>query len=64
MRLFSYFYFDRSYGVFKSKRRTNLQENANSIEITLRHGCSPVKERTFFRIPFPKNTSERLLRKR
>ena len=31
------------------------------IEITLRHGCSPVNLLHFFRTPFPRNTSEWLL---
>ena len=33
----------------------------NFIEIALRHGCSPVNLLHIFRIPFPKNTSGRLL---
>ena len=33
----------------------------NFIEITLRHGCSPVNLLHIFRAPFTKNTSERLL---
>ena len=33
----------------------------NFIEITLRHGCPPVNLLHIFRIPFPKNTSGRLL---
>ena len=33
----------------------------NFIEITLRHGCSPVNLLHIFRTPFTKNTSERLL---
>ena len=33
----------------------------NFIEITLRHGCSPVNLLHIFRTPFPKNTSEQLL---
>ena len=32
----------------------------NFIEITLRHGCSPVNLLHIFRTPFPKNTSGRL----
>ena len=46
----------------------NLQEEThaevefqNFIEITLRHGCSPVKLLHIFRAPFPKNTSGWLL---
>ena len=35
--------------------------NFNFIEITLRHGCSPVNLLHIFRTPFPKNTSGRLL---
>ena len=31
----------------------------NFIEITLRHGCSPVNLLHIFRSPFPKNTSGR-----
>ena len=33
----------------------------NSIEIRLRHGCSPVNSLHIFRTPFPKNTSGGLL---
>ena len=33
----------------------------NFIEITLRHGCSPVNVLHIFRTPFPRNTSEWLL---
>ena len=32
----------------------------NFIAIALQHGCSPVNLLHFFRIPFPKNTSERV----
>ena len=35
--------------------------NNNFIEITLRHGCSPVNLLHIFRIPFRNNTSGRLL---
>ena len=35
----------------------------NFIEITLRHGCSPVNLLHIFRAPFPKNTSGWLLLK-
>ena len=34
---------------------------SNFIEITLRHGCSPVTLLHFIRTPFPKNTSGGLL---
>ena len=33
---------------------------SNFIEITLRHGCSPVNLQHIFRTPFPKNTTRRL----
>ena len=33
----------------------------NFVEITLRHGCSPVNLLHIFRTPFLKNTSGRLL---
>ena len=39
----------------------NLQ--SNFIEITLRHGCSPINFLYIFRIPVPKNISGRLLLK-
>ena len=44
------------------KYAANLQENtqANFIEITLRHGCSPVHLLHILRTPLPKNNSERL----
>ena len=32
---------------------------SNYIEITLRHGCSPVNLRHILRTPFPTNTSQR-----
>ena len=35
----------------------------NFIEITLRHGCSPVNLQHIFRTTFPKNTAGRLLLK-
>ena len=34
---------------------------SNFIEITLRHGCSPINLLHIFGTPFPKNNSERLL---
>ena len=34
---------------------------SNFIEITLRHGYSPVNFLHIFRTPFPKNTSEWLI---
>ena len=36
-------------------------KQSNFIEITLRHGCSPVNLLHIFRTPFPNNTSGRLL---
>ena len=44
-------------GVLKKRCSENMQEN-NFIEITLRHGCSPVNFLHIFRTPFLKNTSE------
>ena len=35
--------------------------SSNFIEIAFRHGCSPVHLLHIFRIPFPENTSGRLL---
>ena len=40
-------------------RRTPIQ--SNFIEITLRHGCSPVNLLHILRTPFPKSTSEGML---
>ena len=37
-----------------------IKLQSNFIEITLRHGCSPVNLLYFFRTSFPKNTSGRL----
>ena len=60
-------------GVPKKRRSENMQQiyrrtampkcdfNKVAIEITLRHGCSPVNLLHLFRTPFPKNTSEWLL---
>ena len=38
-----------------------LLKSHNFIEITLRHGCSPVNLLHIFRTPFTKNTSGWLL---
>ena len=38
-----------------------MQLQSNFIEITLRHGCSPVNLLHIFRTPFLRNTSEWLL---
>ena len=35
----------------------SIKLQSNIIQITLRHGCSPVNLQPFFRIPFYKNTS-------
>ena len=39
----------------------SIKLQSNFIEITLRHGCSPVNLLHIFRTPFTKNTSGRLL---
>ena len=39
----------------------SIKLQSNLIEITLRHGCSPVNLLLIFRTAFTKNTSERLL---
>ena len=44
-------------------REMQNQPSSNFIEISLRHGCSPVNLLHIFRTPFPKNTSGRLLLK-
>ena len=44
-------------------REMQKQPSSNFIEISLRHGCSPVNLLHIFRTPFPKNTSGRLLLK-
>ena len=41
----------------------SIKLQSNLIEITLRHGCSPVNLLHIFRTPFPKNTSGWLLLK-
>ena len=43
------------------KYAANVQLLCNFIEITLRHGCSPIKLLHFFRTSFPKNISRGLL---
>ena len=52
-----------SRGVLRKKCSENMQQVYISIklQITLRHGCSPVNLLHIFRTPFPKNTSGRLL---
>ena len=37
-----------------------IKLQSNFIEITFRHGCSPVNLLHIFKTPFPKNTSERM----
>ena len=39
----------------------SIKLQSNFIEITLRHGCSPVNLLHFFRTPFSKNSSGRVL---
>ena len=41
----------------------SIKLQSNFIEITLRHGCSPVNSLHIFRTPFPRNTSGWLLLK-
>ena len=50
-------------GVLKKRCSGVISINfqSNFIEITLRHGCSPVNFLHIFRTPFPKNTPRRLL---
>ena len=43
------------------KIRSTFSNETTLIEITLRHGCSPIKLLHFFRTPFLMNSSERLL---
>ena len=56
-----------SYEKVFRKYVANLQEDthaevqSNFIEITLRHGCSPVNLLHIFKTPFPRNTSGWLL---
>ena len=45
---------------FQNHTYKNNPLQINFIEITLRHGCSPVNLLHLFRITFPKNTSVRL----
>ena len=39
----------------------SIKLQSNFVEIALRHGCYPVNLLHIFRIPFPTNTSGRLL---
>ena len=48
-----------SRSVLRKRCSENLQ--SNFIEITLRHGCSPVKLLYISKTPFPKSTSDRLI---
>ena len=48
-------------GEYPCRRVISIKMFCNFIEITLRHGYSPVTLLHIFRTPFPKNTSERLL---
>ena len=40
-----------------TNRTLSRSSQSNFIEITLRHGCSPVNLRHILRTPFPRNTS-------
>ena len=44
-----------------SIKKQYITPQSNFIEITLRHGCSPINLLHIFRTPFPRNTSGRLL---
>ena len=48
-------------GEHPSRSAISIMLFCSFIEITLRHGCSPVNLQHIFRTAFPKNTSERLL---
>ena len=56
LKIFSKFTGEHPY---RSVISTKLQ--SNFIEITLRHGCSPVNVMHIFKTPFPNNTFGRLL---
>ena len=46
---------------YPCQKVTSIKLESNFIEITLRHGCSPVHLLPIFRAHFPKNTSGGLL---
>ena len=48
-------------GEYPCRSAISIKLLCNFIEITLRHGCSPVNLLHIFRTPFPKNTSGGLL---
>ena len=48
-------------GEHPCRSEISVKLQSNFIEIALRHGCSLVNLLDIFRIPFPKNTSGRLL---
>ena len=48
-------------GEHSCRSAISIKLQSNYIEITLRHGCSPVNLLHLFRTPFLKNTSGRLL---
>ena len=55
-----------SENIYQIYSRTAICQSAiscNFIKIALRHGCSPVNLLHIFRVPFPKKTYARLLRK-
>ena len=51
----------KSTGEHPCRSVISIMLQSNFIEITLRHGCSPVNLLHIFRTPFTKNTSGRLL---
>ena len=48
-------------GEHSCRNMISIKVQSNFIEITLRHGCSPVNLLHIFRAPFAKNISEGLL---
>ena len=58
MALMTFRTYQRTYNISVEIAHIRL---CNFIEITLRHGCSPVNLLHIFRTPFTKNTSGQLL---
>ena len=48
-------------GKHQCRSAISIKLQSNFVEITLRHGCSPLNLHHIFRTPFPKNTSGPLL---
>ena len=48
-------------GEHRCRSAISIKLRSNFIEITLRHGCSPLNLHHIFRTPFPKNTFGPLL---